>query len=130
MTLLKNGTKEQCVDKAKELMDILAPGGNYFFRFDKSVLDTNDMDPEKYTAVMDYVLAHGKYDNAGEKVSDVDPETTIHRGYDKEYPEFKSKYVQSFEEFAEDYPIPDERVHDLIKAAYDRYTAQAIAMFQ
>ncbi len=130
VTLLKNGTKQQCVDKAKELMDILAPGGNYFFRFDKSVLDTNDIEPENYSAVMDYVLTHGKYDNAGQKVSDVDPETTIHRGYDKEYPEFKSKYVQSFEEFAEDYPIPDERVHDLIKAAYDKYTAQAIAMFQ
>ena len=30
ITLLGTGTKEQCIDKAKELLDILAPGGNYF----------------------------------------------------------------------------------------------------
>lgn len=127
VTLLKNGTKEQCVDKAKELMDILAPGGNYFFRFDKVVLDTADIIPENYTAVMEYVLEHGKYTNAGEKVSDVDPETTIHRGYDKDYPEFKTKYIQSFEEFSADYPVADEKATELVKAAYDKYTAMALA---
>jgi hypothetical protein len=31
LTYLNLHTKEQCVDKAKELLDILAPGGKYFF---------------------------------------------------------------------------------------------------
>lgn len=69
LTLFKNGTNQQCVDKAKEIMDIMTPSGNYFFRFDNAVLDTNDLNPENYTAVMDYVLENGQYSNAGDTIS-------------------------------------------------------------
>lgn len=129
VTLLKNGTKEQCLDKVKELMDIMAPGGNYFFRFDKSILDTSDMIPENYTAVMNYVLENGKYANAGQQVTNVKREDTIHIGYDKEYPEFKSKYLPTFEEFTADYPPADERAVELMKAAYDKYSNMAENFF-
>ena len=39
-------TKEQCIDKAKELLDIMAPGGNFIFIFDKFALNINDIKPE------------------------------------------------------------------------------------
>ena len=127
LTLYKNGTKQQCVDKAKELLDVLAPGGNYFFRNDKVCLDTFDMNPENYTAVMDYIFENAKYDNAGDKVSDMDKESTIVKGYADKYPEFKSQYRPTFEEFIADYPPADEKAAPLMKAAYDKYSDMAEA---
>ena len=44
--MLKTGTVEQCVDKAKEILDILAPGGRYFFNFDKAPLTFDTAKPE------------------------------------------------------------------------------------
>ena len=61
LSLIKNGTKQQCIDKAKELLDILAPGGNYFFDFDKSPITLDSINLENYTAVLQYVLDNGKY---------------------------------------------------------------------
>lgn len=61
ITLLKTGTKEQCVDKAKELLDILAPGGKYYFGFDKSPITLDSIKVENLHAVLDYVAANGKY---------------------------------------------------------------------
>lgn len=55
LSLLKTGTKQQCIDKAKELIDILAPGGNYFFSFDKAVITTDSVDVENFQAVLEYV---------------------------------------------------------------------------
>ena len=46
ISLLKTGTKEQCIDKAKELLDILAPGGNYIFNFDKDIISLNSVNPD------------------------------------------------------------------------------------
>ena len=37
ISLLQYGTKEEVIDKAKELIDILAPGGGYVFNFDKGL---------------------------------------------------------------------------------------------
>ncbi|RHO61114.1 uroporphyrinogen decarboxylase [Eubacterium sp. AM05-23] len=61
ISLLKMGTKQQCIDKAKELLDILAPGGNYFFNFDKEIITLDSINIENYNAVIDYVLENGKY---------------------------------------------------------------------
>lgn len=61
ISLLKTGTKEQCVDKAKELIDILAPGGRYFFGFDKSPITLDSVNVDNYRAVLEYVAANGKY---------------------------------------------------------------------
>lgn len=61
ISLLKTGTKEQCIDKAKELIDILAPGGRYFFGFDKSPITLDSVNVDNYRAVLEYVAANGKY---------------------------------------------------------------------
>lgn len=61
LTLLKSGTKEQCIDKAKELLDILAPGGKYFFSFDKIPITVDSVNVENYQAVLEYVAANANY---------------------------------------------------------------------
>lgn len=121
LSLLRTGTKQECIDKAKELIDILAPGGNYFFCFDKSALDITDINPENYVAVLEYVRDNGKYSNAGEKVSTADKDSTIIKGLTKKYPEFKSKYVLSFEDFKKEYPPVNDKCAALMEAAYKKY---------
>lgn len=66
LSLLKNGTQQECVDKAKEILDIMAPGGGYIFGFDKMALTLGDINLENLAAVTDFVREYGKYDNAGE----------------------------------------------------------------
>lgn len=66
ITLLKTGTKQQCIDKAKELIDILAPGGKYIFALDKIVITNDSINVENLNAVTEYVRDHAIYDNAGE----------------------------------------------------------------
>lgn len=63
VTLLQTGTKEQCVDKAKELLDVLAPGGRYWFTTDKSLLATDKEGriANNLKAVLEYVHENGAY---------------------------------------------------------------------
>ncbi len=61
ISMLKNGTKEQCIDKAKELLDILAPGGRYYFDFDKVPITVDSVNVENLKAVLNYVNENGKY---------------------------------------------------------------------
>ena len=59
--LLKTGTKEQCIDKAKELLDIMAPGGKYMFGFDKAIITADSVNIDNLQAVLQYVAENGKY---------------------------------------------------------------------
>ncbi|MEG0379550.1 MAG: uroporphyrinogen decarboxylase family protein, partial [Eubacterium sp.] len=61
MSLLKTGTEKECIDKASELLDILAPEGNYVFHLDKAIIRIKDLNPDNYKAVIDYVAKNGKY---------------------------------------------------------------------
>jgi len=63
VTLLQTGTKQQCVDKTKELMDILAPGGKYWWQADKSIINLEANGPvvENLRAVLEYVHDNGTY---------------------------------------------------------------------
>lgn len=120
ITLMGNGTKQQCIDKAKELIDIMAPGGNYQFITDKSALALSDINPENYVAVLEYVLENGKYDNAGELVTTAKKEDSIQK-FSHLYPPFESKYVETFEQATKDHPPADPRVEPLMRAEYDKY---------
>jgi Uroporphyrinogen decarboxylase (URO-D) len=59
--LLKTGTKEQCIDKAKEILDIMAPGGKYYFSFDKVIITADSVNIDTLQAVLQYVAENGKY---------------------------------------------------------------------
>jgi uroporphyrinogen-III decarboxylase len=61
ITLVGSGTKQQCIDKAKEVLDTLAPNGGYIFSFDKHPLSVKDVNIENLRAVMEYVRINGKY---------------------------------------------------------------------
>lgn len=61
LDLLRFGTKEQVVDKAKELLDTLAPDGGYIFSTGKSLLSLNDGKPENLIAACEYITLNGKY---------------------------------------------------------------------
>ncbi|MGB9814283.1 MAG: uroporphyrinogen decarboxylase family protein [Thermovenabulum sp.] len=61
ISLLRTGNKKECIDKAKELVDILAPGGGYIFNFDKSPLVLNDAKPENIIAVNEFVRENAVY---------------------------------------------------------------------
>lgn len=56
--MLMYGTKEQVVDKVKENIDILAPGGGYIFDLGDSM---GDCKPELVEAMFDTVRTYGKY---------------------------------------------------------------------
>lgn len=61
LTLLKTGTKQQCIDKAKELIETLAPGGGYYFSFDKVIITLDSVNVDNTKAVLDYVATNANY---------------------------------------------------------------------
>ncbi|MBC3796926.1 uroporphyrinogen decarboxylase family protein [Acetobacterium tundrae] len=120
ISYLKTATKEQCVDKAKELIDILAPGGNYWFNFDKSPCSLSTIDPENYLAVLEYVRDNGKYDNSGEKVWTNPREDSIDPVL-KNIPEFKSKYYTPYAEFKKTNPAPRPDLDGVVGEKMQQY---------
>ncbi|MCF6096825.1 uroporphyrinogen decarboxylase [Thermovorax subterraneus] len=108
MTYLKTATKEQCIDKVKELLDIMAPGGRYYFDFDKSLITLNSVNVENYFAVVRYVAENAYYSNAGEEAP---KDENSGRSFIKvgEIPPFKSKYYKTWEDYKKEHPeIPAE----------------------
>lgn len=59
--LLKTGTEQECIDEAKRLFDILAPGGGYIFDFDKNIITTDSVNVDNLKAVLNFVREYGKY---------------------------------------------------------------------
>ncbi|AOY76470.1 uroporphyrinogen decarboxylase family protein [Clostridium formicaceticum] len=61
ITMLRLNTKQECIDKAKEILDKAAPGGGYLFCMDKSILSLSDAKPENLIAVSEFVHEYGVY---------------------------------------------------------------------
>ncbi|WP_242988602.1 uroporphyrinogen decarboxylase [Acetobacterium sp. KB-1] len=59
--ILKTESEQRCIDKAKELIDVLAPDGNYMFSLDKSLLRLKDVNVNNLKAVLNFVQEYGKY---------------------------------------------------------------------
>jgi hypothetical protein len=60
-TLLQMGTGEQVIDKAKELLDILAPGGHYYFEFDKSAITCEGNTRDNIIVLSNYLRDNTNY---------------------------------------------------------------------
>lgn len=127
ITYLKTATKQQCIDKAKALIDIMAPGGNYWFNFDKSPYSLNTVNPENYLAVLEYVRDNGTYANAGEKVWTKPKEDSIDHVL-KDIPEFKSKYYTPYSEFKKTNPAPREDLDDIVGQKMQQYEDMLFGM--
>ena len=59
--LLATGTKEQCVDKVKELLETVACDGRWIYSQNKMVSFRNDVKAENLLAVNEYLREHGTY---------------------------------------------------------------------
>ena len=119
LTLLRTGTREQCVDKAKELLDILAPGGNYYFDFDKGILTLGDIVPENLYAVIDYIVENSAYPNAGQPSMKRKTEDTIHPCL-KDIPPVVSSHYTTREQFAQDSDLALENGRDIMFAMMEQ----------
>lgn len=118
--MLKTHSKQQCIDKAKELIDILAPGGNYYFNFDKAPLSLATTNLENYYAVIDYVADNAFYDNAGQKAFHSKREDTINKVRDT-IPAFESKYFLTAQEYIKNNDYPVESVAPIVAGTMEGY---------
>jgi hypothetical protein len=61
LNLLRYGTKQQCLDHAKKIIDACAPGGGFIFTTDKALLSDGDVKVENLIAVNEFVHEYGVY---------------------------------------------------------------------
>lgn len=60
-TITLTRSTEQCIDDVKRLFDTCMPGGRFFFRYDRPVIDVNSVDIKKLAAVHEWVHANATY---------------------------------------------------------------------
>jgi hypothetical protein len=115
--VIKLGTKQQVIDKVKEYLDILAPGGGYVFEFDRPPLMLTDINFENYITMSETVEKYGKYDTAGEPFG----QKLNSEGYvfnESSVPKPTSKYMFNWDEFKKDNPYASERMRESLEG-YD-----------
>ncbi|MCL1913007.1 MAG: hypothetical protein FWG10_03775 [Eubacteriaceae bacterium] len=100
-------TVEEMLDKAKEMLDIMMPGGGYLWGFDKGPLYAGDINIDNYAALGEFVRDYAVYDNAGESYGKptnyenyaIDPSIEV-------LPD--SPYIFNWDRFKKEYPlVPD-----------------------
>lgn len=60
-SLLKYGTKQQCIDYVKKAFDTFAPGGGFMLIQDRPLLSANDAKIENVLAVYEFAKEYAKY---------------------------------------------------------------------
>lgn len=109
LTSLKTKSKSECLDLAKEYIDILAPGGKYIFGFDKIPVVLSDVNMDTLCSLTEFVRDYAVYDNAGEQSGDV------FRVEDYSIPTYRkpeSKYFPTFDKYKEQFPSVSEFARD------------------
>ena len=96
ITLTKTGTKQECIDKAKEMIDIMAPGGRFIFNFDKSAMSLDTINIENYAAVIQYVAENTNYQNTGATARG--PENTPYEKPDTTVSSFASPFYTNWKD--------------------------------
>ena len=59
--LLQSGNQQECCDKAKQLLDILAPGGRYSFGLNRIIHKCGEIHFDNLNAVLETAERYGKY---------------------------------------------------------------------
>lgn len=59
--LLQRGSKEQCIDHAKKVIDECAPGGGYLFTYSRILSSKGDVNVENLKAVNEFVRDYAVY---------------------------------------------------------------------
>ena len=107
-------TKAEAADKTKEWLDIMAPGGQYIFSFDKGALAMSDINLENLTAVCETVRDYGVYDNAGTPAGEIFSKNDyVH----SEMSEFVSRHYVTWDQYLKKYPNTPENAKPIVTAA-------------
>lgn len=107
LDILRNGTKQEVLDKAKELLDIMLPGGGYIFEFDKIPLTINDINMDNYIALIEFIHDYARYDNHGNRCA---VPALNSENFAKEEINFTSSALFNWEDFKAKYPLtPDSQ---------------------
>ncbi|HCX65888.1 MAG TPA: hypothetical protein DHN33_11850 [Eubacteriaceae bacterium] len=127
VSLLKSGSKQQVLDKVKELLDVMMPGGGYVFGFDKNPLTLGEINMENLKALAEFVRDYGVYDNPGESFGT--PLNTENFTFDEKRMTLQSKYLFDWEEYKEKYPQTPEyarkNFEDLDHKMFNHYLLMA-----
>ncbi|QSX09181.1 hypothetical protein J0B03_03680 [Alkalibacter rhizosphaerae] len=100
-------TPEKIVDRAKEFLDIMMPGGGYLFSFDKQPIGGKDANVETWAALNEFLRDYMVYDNPGQSFGTPLNAEGFVRDLDV-IPEVRSKYLFDWEEHKRLYPhTPD-----------------------
>lgn len=59
--MLRLGSKKECLDEAKRIIDECAPGGGFIFSTEKSLISLGDVNIDNFIAVNQFVHEYGKY---------------------------------------------------------------------
>ncbi len=54
-------SREACVDEAKRLIETCAPGGGFYFCFNRNLMDIKSVDVKKLQAVLEWVATQARY---------------------------------------------------------------------
>jgi len=60
LSLLKCGSKQECIDYAKKCFDTFAPGGGYIFMHNKALTCANDVNFDNMRAVYEFANEYGR----------------------------------------------------------------------
>ncbi|MDO4287572.1 MAG: uroporphyrinogen decarboxylase family protein [Eubacterium sp.] len=119
ISLIRQGTKQECIDKAKEILDTMMPGGGYIFGFDKNPLTLGDINLENYIAVAEFVHEYGVYDNPGEAFGT--PLNSEGFVFDENIMKpLHTKYLLNWEGFKSENPLAP----DIAKPRIEKYSAR------
>ena len=114
--ILRTCSRQECIDKTKEFLDIMMPHGKFIFGFDKSALVYDDINLDNLIAVCETVRDYGVYSNPGETAGEeFHKEDYVH----SEVPAFSSKYYKTWEQYLEENPNTPESARDMVAKLED-----------
>jgi len=114
LAYLTTCSKTEIIGKTKEWLDIMAPGGQYIFGFDKGALVLSDINIENLIAVCETVRDYGVYDNPGAPTGETFKKADyIHSGVET----FSSKYFRNWDDYMKLYPNTPDNARDVVMMA-------------
>lgn len=116
LSTLRMCSRQECIDKTKEFLDIMMPHGKFIFGFDKTPLTLADVNLDNLAAVCETVRDYGVYSNAGEVAGEqFHKEDYVH----SELPPFQSKYYKTWEQYLAENPNTPESAKDMVMRLED-----------
>lgn len=117
-------SKEVVVDKAKELLDVMMPGGGYIFGFDKNPFVLKEVNLDNWAALSETVAEYGVYQNAGEAYGT--PLNSEGFVFDpSKFRSVESKYLVDWDTFKSANPLAP----DFAKGNLAQYDAEVLNFF-